>query len=233
MTEPSVLHSVPSASQSLFGFAGRPKVLIGTGLAFIGCVAIGEAILLFSPTSIGPKTAVETPAAPGAITAPAGAAPQRPAVVADRWYEDATNAAAAKPVLGPAPSRDAWYLDHYTGQAAHGHVASNPRVADRWYEDATTSAASARPVVSAPPIRDAWYLDQSAAPTVPAPVANIRRVADRWWEDTETAAAVKSTLSAPLIRDAWYLDHSAAATAPALSQQARDTWYLDSANGGH
>jgi len=149
-------------------------------------VAIGEAILLFSPTSIGPKTAVETPAAPGAISAPAGAAPQRPAVVADRWYEDAT-----------------------------------------------TSAASARPVVSAPSIRDAWYLDQSAAPTVPAPVANIRRVADRWWEDTETAAAVKSTLSAPLIRDAWYLDHSAAATAPALSQQARDTWYLDSANGGH
>jgi hypothetical protein len=186
MTQPAVLHSVPSATQSLFGFAGRPKVLIGSALAFIGCVAIGGAILLFSPTSTGPKTAVEMPAAPGAISAPTGAAPQRPAVVADRWYEDAS-----------------------------------------------TSAASARPVVSAPPSRDTWYLDQSAVRTVPAPVANIRRVADRWWEDTETATAVKSTLRAPRIRDAWYLDHSVAATAPAPSQQAKDTWYLDSANHGH
>jgi hypothetical protein len=101
-------------------------------------------------------------------------------------YDDAANAAAAKHALGLAPSRDARYLYHYTGQAPYAQVASNPRVADRWYEDATTSAASPRPVVSAPPIRDAWYLD-----------------------------------------------HSAAVTAPALSQQARDTLYLDSANDAH
>ena len=133
MTQSPVLQPGRSATQSLFEFAGRPKAVIVTGVAFIACTTIGAAILLFSSASSAPKAVLETSAAPAAISAPAIVVPQPEAVVADRWYEDTTaRAGSAPPVVSAPPIRDAWYVDQ---SAARTVPALSRQVRDSWYLD--------------------------------------------------------------------------------------------------
>jgi hypothetical protein len=116
-------------------------------------------------------------------------------------------------------------------------VVATPRqafVADRWYEDTVASTTGTR-VLSEPPVRDAWERDQSTGVTAlpPARSSSTPRVADRWYEDTPNANDAQSTPGAPAISGAVAFDNSTSVNAPRLSQQARDTWYLDSASDGH
>jgi hypothetical protein len=228
MTQSSVIQPRPSATRLPFESLRRPKVILGA-IAVVACATGGAATLLFQSSATPPQRVV-APVEPHAISAPVLNAPHssaaRTARVADRWYEDAVNAAATKPVLSAAPLRDAWYLDHSGSQPAPVAIAHTARVADRWYEDAANTGAT-NPVLSAAPSGDASYLDRGGSQPVPVAVAHTARVADRWYEDKTQAAPVNAVRSARPDRDAWYLERRPLQTPPVLSQQVRDTWYRD------
>jgi hypothetical protein len=200
------------ATHSLFESVGRPRLLIGAGVAVIAGATLGAAALLVSSTSSGSDRAANAPVSavvePQRLTPAASAVATTPRV-ADRWWEDATTAAAAKPVLSAPPAHDAWYLDRSTSQAPAARAATTPRVADRWYEEATTAAN--KPLVSVPPTHDAWYLDNRA--TLPA-VALSEQARDTWYLDGQRTTSLDTSSRQRHVVDRWYFD-------PAFSGQGQ------------
>jgi hypothetical protein len=91
----------------------------------------------------------------------------------------------------------------------------------------SAATVSDQPVVTTVLTRDVSPLDRNASESATsAPMATTLRVADRWYEEASTVAAPKPVVSAPPAHDAWYLDNLAIVPTAALSEQARDTWYL-------
>jgi hypothetical protein len=158
----------------------RPKILIGTSLAFIACTAIGGVFLAFGSGSTAPNRTVDTTAPGTAISTPAVIPTRQQAFVADRWYHDTATSTTATRVLGDPPVRDAWERDYRVAAASLARFSTTPRVADRWYED-TPTANDVNSLPDAPKIREPFAPDQSTSVDTPA---LSQQVSDTWYLDS-------------------------------------------------